>query len=582
MISPFPAYKHKPINSLIGIKSSLKKIRSVVSLVYLLYLANGKKASVSFATIDGNSIQLKKEYSDFILNYLHDESLLYYISENPLLNSQIESLYVGITLMFRLGKISFENKSFSITKERTGGKRYPKVIDFSSNIMILDLIFQGYEEVKIKDFLKAWLTNNKAQNTLEEVVSKFLNISIENCYFKLRRADGEIIFQTEGIYKALKKDDFVSLETTEFVGPTRILNSMLSEDLIPWIKSNQSTIQYNSNSNFDYKEYAEIIKNSLDIKDIKVDDELPNSFDFSTTIPDTILDSPYILTALKTKPFLLLAGISGTGKSRIVRELAFKSCPSYLRDKDGTTPGNYCMIEVKPNWHDSSELLGYYSNISKKYIFKKFVKFLVKAKLHPEVPFFVCLDEMNLAPVEQYFAEFLSILETRKHPDNSSNEIKTGILIDPEFTKQILRPKKDATEENPYDVLEHPTDKDWYLEFFPLQQLGEDSSEEEKKVQEELINRLNNYKDSHDIELNGLSLPENLFVVGTVNMDDTTHQFSRKVIDRAMTIEMNGGKLEDMFGDSEDLKYPNKPDNEILSMAQLKAKYISADEVLDK
>ena len=63
------------------------------------------------------------------------------------------------------------------------------------------------------------------------------------------------------------------------------------------------------------------------------------------------------ITAIKSKPFLLLAGISGTGKSRIVREFAFKSCPKFLQDKAGTAPGNYCMIEVKPNWHDSTELL---------------------------------------------------------------------------------------------------------------------------------------------------------------------------------------------------------------------------------
>lgn len=149
------------------------------------------------------------------------------------------------------------------------------------------------------------------------------------------------------------------------------------------------------------------------------------------------------LVAIQTKPFLLLAGISGTGKSRIVRELAFKSCPSYLRDKDGTSPGNYCMIEVKPNWHDSSELLGYHSNIAGKYQFKKFVRFLVKAKMFPDVPFFVCLDEMNLAPVEQYFAEILSILETRKHPKNPDSEepdmsiISSGVIIEPEHFQKL-------------------------------------------------------------------------------------------------------------------------------------------------
>ena len=83
------------------------------------------------------------------------------------------------------------------------------------------------------------------------------------------------------------------------------------------------------------------------------------------------------MRALRTKPFMLLAGISGTGKSRIVRELAFRSCPAELQDKDGTTPGNYLMVEVKPNWHDSSEILGYYSNISKHYQFTKFVEFFL-------------------------------------------------------------------------------------------------------------------------------------------------------------------------------------------------------------
>lgn len=114
------------------------------------------------------------------------------------------------------------------------------------------------------------------------------------------------------------------------------------------------------------------------------------------------------LTAIRTKPFILLAGISGTGKSRIVRELAFMSCPKLGKlHEDPTTPGNFCMIEVKPNWHDSSELLGYTSGIKNKYVITPFVKFLVKAMRYPEVPFFVCLDEMNLAPVEQYFAEYL-------------------------------------------------------------------------------------------------------------------------------------------------------------------------------
>lgn len=269
--------------------------------------------------------------------------------------------------------------------------------------------------------------------------------------------------------------------------------------------------------------------------------------------------SPY-LAALRTKPFMLLAGISGTGKSRIVREFAFKSCPDYLRDKDGTTPGNYCMIEVKPNWHDSTELLGYWSNINKRYMFTKFVKFLVKAKMFPEVPFFVCLDEMNLAPVEQYFAEFLSVLETRRLIKNGEgeDEVVSGVLVDKEYFAKL------GTLSSTSGTLGTlKTDRDIYFKLFDIQD----------KVEMEKVEN-----DSDSLLTEGLTLPENVFIVGTVNMDDTTHQFSRKVIDRAMTIEMNGGALADIFKNNSDLTCADEP----MTMDDMKSRYITASEVLEK
>ena len=277
------------------------------------------------------------------------------------------------------------------------------------------------------------------------------------------------------------------------------------------------------------------------------------------------------LTAIRTKPFLLLAGISGTGKSRIVRELAFKSCPKYLQDKDGTTPGNYCMIEVKPNWHDSTELLGYYSNLSKSYQFKKFVKFLVKAKLNPDVPFFVCLDEMNLAPVEHYFAEILSIIETRKHPkkENSDevdmNMIKTGSIVESQYFKEMAWKDNGGALHQKTDM----SDKDWYEYFFDVSIMSEGEKAQIAKYQYE-----------RTLQIEGLTLPDNVIIIGTVNMDDTTHQFSRKVIDRAMTIEMNGGKLSEMYGGSKNLEYLSDDEQRKWQSAFFQ-RYVTADEVLE-
>lgn len=281
----------------------------------------------------------------------------------------------------------------------------------------------------------------------------------------------------------------------------------------------------------------------------------------SNSVEKFKMEKAKYLSALRTKPFMLLAGISGTGKSRIVREFAFKSCPVELQDADGTEPGNYCMIEVKPNWHDSTELLGYWSNLNKQYMFTKFVKFLIKAKMYPETPFFVCLDEMNLAPVEQYFAEFLSVLETRKHIENNEGEvcIKSGVLVDKEYFKKVGEVGNNSLG-HAYPTCQ--TDRDIYMKLFDIV----DKAEMEKVPA----------NDAKTLTEVGLTLPENVFIVGTVNMDDTTHQFSRKVIDRAMTIEMNGGNLADIFSDKDELVYAEQP----LTMDNLQAKYVSAKEVL--
>ena len=205
---------------------------------------------------------------------------------------------------------------------------------------------------------------------------------------------------------------------------------------------------------------------------------------------------PYI-TAIKSKPFLLLAGISGTGKSRIVRELARACWNEDSEEFKAQKPMNFEMIQVKPNWHDSSELIGYVSRINgERYVVGPFLRFLVKAIQNPEIPHFLCLDEMNLAPVEQYFAEYLSVIESRKV--NADGVVVTDPIVDFEQT-------------------------DAYKSL--IDQLFTDDEERKAYLTEENGKRL--------------SLPANLIVIGTVNMDETTFSFSRKVLDRAMTIEMN-------------------------------------------
>ena len=138
-----------------------------------------------------------------------------------------------------------------------------------------------------------------------------------------------------------------------------------------------------------------------------------------------------LLASLRAKPFAILAGHSGTGKSRYVKKLAYMTCNAEELRNQNQLPGNYLLLQVKPNWHDSTDLLGYRNAITEgKYQPTELIKFIFRAYQFSETPFFLCLDEMNLAPVEQYFAEFLSAMESKEPvPLNDISEKEGNLFV---------------------------------------------------------------------------------------------------------------------------------------------------------
>ncbi len=186
--------------------------------------------------------------------------------------------------------------------------------------------------------------------------------------------------------------------------------------------------------------------------------------------------------SLKTKPFAILAGISGTGKSKLVELFA---------EAVGATNENHRfeLIPVRPDWNDNADILGY-KNLEGWFQPGPLTKVIQRAIKDKDKPYFVCLDEMNLARVEYYLSDFLSLLETRKF---TSGELRSNRLFrETDFMK-----------------------------------------EEDRK------------------EFSDLYIPGNLYIIGTVNMDETTHPFSKKVLDRANTIEFTDVQLDNFMGDAD-------------------------------
>lgn len=336
----------------------------------------------------------------------------------------------------------------------------------------------------------------------------------------------------------------------------KALSKMLTKDLLSILFQNEQAIN------------EELSKYSLAFNDNPYsisDKDIEELFDINKKDFKTVANKyrPYI-TAMRTKPFLLLAGISGTGKSRLVRKLAQATTTIELQKRydkafDGKdfdekrwnihSPENFQLIQVKPNWHNSMDVVGYLSNIpTPHYVFTPFINFIVKAWRNPGVPFFLCLDEMNLAPVEEYFAEFLSAIESRSK--------KNGIYE----TDPIIKPFKEFGDV----VAEQMID-----DLFPDIKAHE--------TDEKLL------KLKTRLEKQGLTLPENLIVIGTVNMDETTFSFSRKVLDRAMSIEMNEVNYDDFLNSTTDdglkaIVTENGGNlNELLTH-----RHIEADEVIDE
>ncbi|KAF0175452.1 MAG: AAA ATPase [Limisphaerales bacterium] len=182
------------------------------------------------------------------------------------------------------------------------------------------------------------------------------------------------------------------------------------------------------------------------------------------------------VASLLAKRFVILTGLSGSGKTKLAQAFARWITPA--------SPECFAVVPVGADWTSNEHILGYPDNLNGGYVQQTALKLILQAVKHPDLPHFLILDEMNLSHVERYFADLLSLIE--------SNE-KIWLHHDDEAKRGI-----------------------------PAQ----------------------------------LALPENLFVIGTVNVDETTYMFSPKVLDRANVLEFRVSES-DMV---EFLDHPVAPD----------------------
>lgn len=236
-------------------------------------------------------------------------------------------------------------------------------------------------------------------------------------------------------------------------------------------------------------------------------------------------------TLLSTRDLIVLAGDSGSGKTNLVKSFA---------DAIG---GKSYIIPVKPNWTGSEDLLGYYNPIEQSYLSTPFLEAILEAEKNPDVPYLICLDEMNLARVEYYFADFLSLLEERtkkpRIPLYSKTESSHLVSEAKNFLALINVAKKSLNKEGIESFVEILQDEELNRKLHDL--CGFKDGDSLLKYH----TRLRKAFDSYVNNPSELTLPDNVFFIGAINVDETTHYLSPKILDRAHVVRFVNPLLQD-------------------------------------
>ena len=237
------------------------------------------------------------------------------------------------------------------------------------------------------------------------------------------------------------------------------------------------------------------------------------------------------LALMRTHDLVILAGDSGSGKTSLVRAVA------------ESIGGRCTVIPVKPNWTGPEDLLGYFNPIERKYHATPFLLALQAAEREPHVPHFICLDEMNLARVEHYFADFLSVLEERDTspfiPLYTSDEEQHVVVENSLFLtlEEEARHRAGMADGATFaDILKNQQANSL------LHQLGGFQDAESVLIHHARLRR----------SMSGLlrtpssiRFPVNVRIIGAINIDETTHYLSPKVLDRAHVVRFRNPLLAD-------------------------------------
>lgn len=416
MSYPKPKIANSEIDLKLGIKSSLPNATQAIVLSYLIWKCGDKKSQISYSKQIGDGLSLKDELSATISDLLQrnvdnfDKAVFdSHILNNPLLKAQIEALIVGFELVWKLARFQFVDGS-SFSAERTGGKRFEKIISYTSNIDVLDLLVKSNEKDFLKFFYEVLIQSSISNATIFDSFRKLLTVFSETAIYKIKSDNGDLIFDNSGIYKSLLEKPVVNLSgIEENKGSSRILKSSISEGLNYFITTGNGGYVKDESHSDDFSSYSERVENFLALTQIKVSFEDKNEIE--TKIENETNISP-TATTFTSPEQIIFYGVPGSGKSHEIKHK--------LEEEYKIPEEKQDLFVERTVFHPEYTNADFIGQIMPKlvqgktdFVFKPgpFTSILKKALCDSQNRYVLIIEEINRGNAAAIFGEFFQLLD---------------------------------------------------------------------------------------------------------------------------------------------------------------------------